>query len=65
MDDDRVTPPGGAFFALNMLVATDQGDTFTEGEIRGWMNGAGLAPGPRIDTGNGTSIVIGIGPSRG
>ena len=63
MEDDRVTPPGGAFFALNMLVATDQGDTFTEREIRGWMNEAGLAPGPRIDTGSGTSIVIGIGPS--
>ena len=65
MDDDRVTPSVGAFFALNMLVATDRGDTFTEGEIRGWMNSAGLAPGPRIDTGSGTSIVIGIGPSRG
>jgi SAM-dependent methyltransferase len=65
MDDDRVTPAVGAFFALNMLVATDGGDTFTEGEIRGWMNAAGLAPGPRIDTGSGTSIVIGLGPSRG
>jgi SAM-dependent methyltransferase len=65
MDDDRVTPSVGAFFALNMLVATDGGDTFTEGEIRGWMNAAGLAPGPRIDTGSGTSIVIGLGPSRG
>ena len=65
MDDDRVTPPGGAYFALNMLVATDHGDTFTEREIRGWMNEAGLAPGARIDTGSGTSIIVGIGPSRG
>jgi SAM-dependent methyltransferase len=65
MDDDRVTPPGGAFFALNMLVATDHGDTFTEREIRGWMKEAGLAPGPRLETGAGTSIIIGIGPSRG
>jgi SAM-dependent methyltransferase len=64
MDDDRVTPPGGAFFALNMLVATDHGDTFTEAEIRGWMGSAGLAPGPRIDTGSGTGIVIGMGPSK-
>jgi SAM-dependent methyltransferase len=63
MDDDRVTPPGGAFFALNMLVATDRGDTFTEAEIRAWMNGAGLAPGPRIGTDSGSSIVIGSGPS--
>jgi len=65
MDDDRVAPAGGAFFALNMLVATDHGDTFTEAEIRGWMAGAGLAPGPRIETGSGATIVIGIGPSQG
>jgi SAM-dependent methyltransferase len=65
MDEDRVTPPAGAFFALNMLVATDHGDTFTEAEIRGWMAGAGLAPGPRIDAGSGTSIVIGVGPAPG
>jgi SAM-dependent methyltransferase len=64
MDEDRVAPPAGALFALNMLVATDHGDTFTEAEIRGWMDSAGLAPGPRIDTGSGTSIVIGLGPSK-
>ena len=56
--------PAGAFFALNMLVATDHGDTFTEAEIRGWMAKAGLAGGPRIDTGTGASIVVGLGPSR-
>jgi SAM-dependent methyltransferase len=65
MDDDRVAPPAGAFFALNMLVATDHGDTFTEGEIRGWMDGAGLARGPRIDTGHGTSLIVGLAPARG
>jgi SAM-dependent methyltransferase len=64
MSDDRVAPPAGAFFALNMLVATDHGDTFTDGEIRGWMDGAGLARGPRIDTGNGTSMVVGLAPAR-
>jgi SAM-dependent methyltransferase len=65
MSDDRVAPPAGAFFALNMLVATDHGDTFTEGEVRGWMDGAGLARGPRIDAGNGTSMVVGLAPARG
>jgi len=29
------------------------------------MNVAGLAPGARIDTGSGTGIIVGIGPSRG
>jgi SAM-dependent methyltransferase len=64
MDDTRVTPQVGAFFALNMLVATDHGDTFTEGEIRGWMTAAGLEPGPRLETGFGTAIIVGIKPSR-
>jgi SAM-dependent methyltransferase len=63
MDEDRVRPLAGAFFALNMLVATDHGDTFTEAEIRGWMDGAGLARGPRIEIGTGTSILVGLGPA--
>jgi SAM-dependent methyltransferase len=64
MDDDRVTPEGGAFFALNMLVATEHGDTFMEAEIRGWLTSAGLAPGPRVETGFGSTIVIGIKGTR-
>ena len=32
MSPDRIAPAAGAFFALNMLVATDHGDTFTEAE---------------------------------
>ena len=62
MEEDRVTPLQGAFFAINMLVGTEHGDTFTEAEIRGWMTGAGLVPGPRIETGFGTDLVIGIKP---
>jgi SAM-dependent methyltransferase len=42
MRPDRTRPAMGAFFALNMLVATAQGDTFTAGEVRGWMRAAGL-----------------------
>lgn len=34
MDDDRLHPPAGAIFALNMLVATEGGDTFTFAEVR-------------------------------
>jgi SAM-dependent methyltransferase len=64
MDDDRVAPAGGAFFALNMLVATEHGDTFTEAEIRGWLTSAELEQGPRIETGFGSAIVIGINGTR-
>ena len=65
MADDRVTPASGAFFAINMLVGTEHGDTFTEAEIREWMTAAGLSRGPRIETGSGTDILIGVKASRG
>jgi SAM-dependent methyltransferase len=42
MRPDRTRPEVGAIFALNMLVATAAGDTFTAAEVRGWMRSAGL-----------------------
>jgi SAM-dependent methyltransferase len=59
MSPDRVVPTGGALFALNMLVATADGDTFTEAEIAGWLTGAGLADVSRVSTPFGTDIVMG------
>ncbi len=43
MDDDRTRPTFGAIFALNMLVNTPGGDTFTESEVKSWMNAAGMS----------------------
>jgi ubiquinone/menaquinone biosynthesis C-methylase UbiE len=42
MSEDRTAPPRGALFALNMLVGTAGGDTYTESEIREWLAAAGL-----------------------
>lgn len=62
MDDDRVQPPHGAMFSLNMLVATVRGDTFTESEMRQWFEAAGLRDVRRIDTDFGTPLMIGRKP---
>jgi SAM-dependent methyltransferase len=59
MEDNRVQPPNGAMFALNMLVATRAGDTYTEQEVAGWMREAGLADVKRVDTKAGTSLMAG------
>jgi predicted O-methyltransferase YrrM len=59
MDEDRLSPAGGAVFALNMLVGTECGDTYTENEVRGWMEAAGLGGVTRKDTGAGTALVTG------
>ncbi|MEI6456524.1 MAG: class I SAM-dependent methyltransferase [bacterium] len=60
MSDDRTEPATGAIFALNMLVGTDHGDTYTESEIRKWMSEAGLSNIRRKDTKEGVSILIGV-----
>jgi SAM-dependent methyltransferase len=42
VDNDRTGPLWGIMFALNMLVNTEQGDTYTKDEIFGWFGRAGL-----------------------
>ncbi len=57
MDDDRTNPVNGAFFALNMLVATERGDTYTEQEMREWMQAAGLGDIQKIPVTNNAMII--------
>ena len=59
MDENRVTPDHGALFALNMLVATNEGDTYTEREITEWLHMAGFKDVVRKETGLGTTQIIG------
>jgi hypothetical protein len=59
VNEDRLGPPFGVLFALNMLVATDAGDTYTESEVREWMVEAGLDGITRHDTPFGTSLIVG------
>lgn len=59
MDESRTIPGFGAIFALNMLVNTQAGDTYTESEVRAWMENAGLKDIERNDTGSVTSLIMG------
>ncbi len=59
VNEDRTGPAFSALFALNMLVATESGDTYTESEVRMWMEQAGLSGIIRKDTAFGTSLIIG------
>jgi hypothetical protein len=43
MEEDRTRPVAGALFAVNMLVATEGGGTFTFGELREDLMAAGFA----------------------
>jgi SAM-dependent methyltransferase len=59
MDESRTRPAAGAAFALNMLVGTEAGDSYTEREIRIWMKAAGLARIRKIETPFDSSLMLG------
>jgi len=62
MEPDRTRPAVGAVFALNMLVATAHGDSYTEAEIGGWMRAAGLKCLVKKDTPFAAALLIGRKP---
>ncbi len=57
MDESRTNPKAGAMFALNMLVATRYGDTFTASEMTRWVEDAGFGEVLIRETPFGTSIL--------
>jgi SAM-dependent methyltransferase len=59
MNEGRSGPLRSALFGINMLVGTEEGDTYTQAEIEGWMTAAGLSRFVRKDTSYGTSLVVG------
>jgi hypothetical protein len=59
MEESRIEPAGGALFALNMLVNTRAGDTYTEKEIKEWLDHAGIRHEETIVNPGQDSMVIG------
>lgn len=51
MEPDRTRPPAGALFALNMLVNTEAGDTYTFAEVSEDLSAAGFAQPTQVRTG--------------
>ena len=49
VSDDRTGPPFGLIFALNMLIHTEAGDTYTTAEVCHWTDAAGFGPGRLLD----------------
>ena len=60
MNEDRTAPERGALFALNMLVNTQHGDTYTENEIRDWLLAAGFTDIRRIGEPPERDFIIGV-----
>ena len=58
-NDDRTGPPFSVFFALNMLLNTERGNTFTLAEYSRWLQDAGFARIETADIGSHSPLVIG------
>jgi ubiquinone/menaquinone biosynthesis C-methylase UbiE len=57
-NDERTGPAFPLFFALNMLVNTEQGDTYTLAEYNRWLRAAGFAQVATKDIGSHSPLVI-------
>lgn len=58
VNDDRSGPPMGVIFGLNMLLRTEQGDTYSFAEIGAWLREAGFTEPRRVDPGGPASLIL-------
>jgi hypothetical protein len=59
---DRTGPLNGLIFAVNMLVNTDCGDTFSFEEISGWLSEAGFVDVRKLDTHGPSPLILATKP---
>jgi precorrin-6B methylase 2 len=59
---DRTGPPTAMIFAVNMLVNTSEGDTFTFAEIASWLREAGFADARQLESPGPSPLVLATKP---
>lgn len=57
-NDDRTGPPSPLLFAVNMLINTDHGDTFTFREISAWLREAGFTNPRQLDAPSVSPLIL-------
>jgi predicted O-methyltransferase YrrM len=62
LEPDKTAPRFGALFALNMLVATRAGSSYSEGEYREWLDSAGFREIQHVRLPGMTGLMIGARP---
>jgi hypothetical protein len=62
VNDERTQPPAGLIFAVNMLVNTEHGDTWSFNEIRAWLEEAGFENGRILDVPGISPLVLATKP---
>jgi ubiquinone/menaquinone biosynthesis C-methylase UbiE len=59
-NEERTGPPFPVIFALNMLLHTEVGDTYTVAEYRAWLEEAGFKKVETADIGSHSPLVVGV-----
>lgn len=62
VNPERTGPLNGLFFAVNMLVNTDNGDTYSFEEIAGWLEKAGFADAHRVQSPGPSPLILATKP---
>jgi ubiquinone/menaquinone biosynthesis C-methylase UbiE len=62
-NDDRQGPPHALIFAVNMLVNTDEGDTYTFAEISNWLKEAGFTNPRLLETPGPSPLILATKPT--
>jgi cyclopropane fatty-acyl-phospholipid synthase-like methyltransferase len=62
-NDERTGPPNALIFAVNMLVNTEAGDTFTFAEMSGWLREAGFTNPRRLEVQAVSPLILATKPN--
>jgi SAM-dependent methyltransferase len=62
VNDDRTEPLPGLMFAVNMLVNTEKGDTFSFNQIKSWLEEAGFKDARTVDTPTHSPLILATKP---
>jgi cyclopropane fatty-acyl-phospholipid synthase-like methyltransferase len=62
LEADRTSPTSAALFALNMLVGTPEGSTYTSEEYQSWLGAAGCVDVRHIRLPGPTGLIVGRRP---
>jgi (2Fe-2S) ferredoxin/precorrin-6B methylase 2 len=63
LEPDGTAPAHAALFALNMLVGTPAGSSYSEAEYGSWLKAAGFADVRRVRLGGPTDLMLGTRPA--
>ena len=58
LDEDRAGPSAAALFAINMLVATEKGSSYSDRDYTEWLAEAGFADGRRVAMPGPTDLIL-------